>query len=112
MQTASPGIRHSEKGPHGSWDWVPGCTSELCAPDWGYRDFSHQPLKSLLKLFIKTLTEPCSKSGAAIRCSEFETPKESKLGKVEPESALGESMRMARPDPKKVSGSSKTLWMG
>lgn len=56
-QTAFPGIRHSETGPHGELlHWVPSCLSELCAPNWVTLTSSHQPFKSLLKLLIKTLS--------------------------------------------------------
>lgn len=46
--------------------------SELCAPGWGRHEPSCQPLKPVLKLSIKTLTQPLCKYGAIIRCSEFE----------------------------------------
>ena len=88
LQTAFPGIQHSEKGPHGSC-----CTGSQAAflssvLQTGVTLTSHQPLMSLLKLLIKTLTEPHSKSGAVIRCSEFKTQKGSKCGQVEPESVI------------------------
>jgi len=57
LQTAFPGIQHSEKGPHGSC-----CTGSQAAflssvLQTGVTLTSHQPLMSLLKLLIKTLTE-------------------------------------------------------